>query len=46
MRDSCWEPSWRKQHRGPNHFPEHDLWEAVEGCLDLHDAAEPPPSAP
>jgi hypothetical protein len=46
VRDSYWEPSWRRQHRGPNHYPEQDLWEAVEGYLDLHDAAEAPPPAP
>ena len=36
MRDSYWEPRWRREHRGR----EHDLWEAVEGYLDLHDAAQ------
>jgi hypothetical protein len=46
VRDSYWEPRWRKEHRGTGHFPEHDLWEAVEGYLDLHDAAEPGPQAP
>jgi hypothetical protein len=45
VRDSYWEPSWRKQHRGPHHFPEHDPWEAVEGYLDLLDAEEPRPPA-
>jgi hypothetical protein len=46
VRDSYWEPSWRREHRGPGHYPEQDLWEAVEGYLDLHDAADPPAPAP
>jgi hypothetical protein len=43
VRDSYWEPTWRRAHRGPSHYAEHALWEAVDGYLDLHDAAEPSP---
>jgi hypothetical protein len=39
---SYWDPDWRREHRGLGRHPEHDLWDAVQGYLDLHDAAEPP----
>jgi hypothetical protein len=32
---------WRREHRGFGRYPEHHLWEAVEGYLDLYDAAKP-----
>lgn len=38
---SYWEHDWRREHRGFGRYPEHELWEAVQGYLDLHDAAEP-----
>ena len=37
-----WEYDWRKEHRGPGRYPEHELWEAVEGYLDILDASRPP----
>jgi hypothetical protein len=43
IRDSYWEPDWRRAHRGTGRYPEHELWDAVNGYLDLHDAAQPPP---
>jgi hypothetical protein len=38
IRDSYWTPGWRREHRGYGRYPEHELWEAVEGYLDLRDA--------
>ncbi len=35
-----WDRDWRREHHGSGRYPEHDLWEAVHGFLDLHDAAE------
>jgi hypothetical protein len=34
-----WERDWRREHRGNYRYPENDLWEAVDGYLDLLDAA-------
>ena len=42
VRDRYWDYDWRKEHRGPGHYPEHELWEAVEGYLDILDASGPP----
>ena len=39
-RDSYWDYDWRRENRGGGRCPEHELWEAVEGYLDLFDAAE------
>ena len=39
---SYWERDWRREHRGSGRYPEHHLWEAVHGYLDLHEATEPP----
>ena len=39
VRDSYWEYDWRKEHRGLGRYPEHELWEAVEGYLDVLDAS-------
>jgi hypothetical protein len=36
---SYWDHDWRREHRGLGRYPEHHLWEAVQGYLDLHDAA-------
>ncbi|GAB1515058.1 hypothetical protein JCM33774_71000 [Actinophytocola sp. KF-1] len=36
-----WERDWRRQHRGNYRYPENALWEAVDGYLDLLDAARP-----
>jgi hypothetical protein len=30
---------WRRGHRGYGRYPENELWEAVEGYLDLVDAS-------
>jgi hypothetical protein len=30
-----WERSWRGEHRGSGIYPEHHLWNAVHGYLDL-----------
>ena len=35
-----WDQEWRREHRGSGRYPEHHLWEAVEGYLDLYDAAK------
>ena len=37
---SYWEHDWRREHRGFGRYPEHHLWEAVQGYLELYDAAE------
>ena len=37
---SYWDYDWRREHRGSGRYPEHHLWEAVQGYLDLYDAAE------
>jgi hypothetical protein len=36
---SYWDRDWRSEHRGLGRYPEHHLWEAVQGYLDVHDAA-------
>jgi hypothetical protein len=41
VRDSYWDGHWRREHRGLGRYPEHELWKAVNGYLDLHDAATP-----
>jgi hypothetical protein len=37
---SYWDHDWRREHRGFGRYPEHHLWEAVQGYLDLYDATE------
>jgi hypothetical protein len=37
---SYWDHDWRREHRGFGRYPEHHLWEAVQGYLELYDAAE------
>lgn len=32
-----WERDWRREHRGNRRYPENELWEAVNGYLDLLD---------
>ena len=39
VRDKYWDPAWRREHRGYGRYPENELWEAVEGFLDLVDAS-------
>jgi hypothetical protein len=34
-----WERDWRSAHRGSGVYPEHHLWDAVHGYLDLLGAA-------
>jgi hypothetical protein len=40
---SYWDADWRREHRGMGRYPEHELWEAVEGYLDLMSASCPTP---
>jgi hypothetical protein len=40
-----WDDGWRRQHRGLGRYPEHELWEAVDGYLELRDAPESRPGA-
>jgi hypothetical protein len=40
VHSSYWDHDWRREHRGSGRYPEHHLWEAVQGFLDLYDAAE------
>jgi hypothetical protein len=42
VRDSYWDHDWRREHRGSGRYPENDLWEAVDGYLDLCDATGSP----
>lgn len=44
VRDAYWDQQWRRDNRGSGRYPEHVLWEAVEGYLDLRDALLPPPA--
>lgn len=39
VRDRYWDHDWRREHRGYGRYPENELWEAVEGFLDLLDAS-------
>jgi hypothetical protein len=45
VRDSYWDHDWRRENRG-GRYPENELWEAVQGYLDLLGAAEPDGPAP
>ncbi|MET9241159.1 hypothetical protein [Nonomuraea sp. NPDC003709] len=38
VRDSYWDRQWRRRHRSLGRYPEHHLWEAVQGYLDLLEA--------
>lgn len=38
VRESYWDYDWRREHKGLGRYPEHELWDAVEGYLDLLDA--------
>ncbi len=38
---SYWDNDWRRKHRGSGRYPEHYLWDAVQGYLDLYAATEP-----
>ena len=42
VRQNYWERDWRREHSGMGRYPENELWEAVEGYLDLLDATEGP----
>jgi hypothetical protein len=35
-----WDHEWRREHKGLGRYPEHELWEAVAGYLDLFDAGQ------
>jgi hypothetical protein len=39
VRDKYRDHDWRREHRGYGRYPENELWEAVEGYLDLFDAS-------
>jgi hypothetical protein len=43
---SYWDVDWRREHRGMGRYPEHELWEAVEGYLDLMSASRSTPPDP
>lgn len=42
VEDSYWEGEWRRDHRGLGSYPEHHLWDAVHGYLDLYAVIHPP----
>jgi hypothetical protein len=39
---SYWDRDWRQEHRGSGRYPEHHLWDAVQGYLDFYDATASP----
>ncbi|HZD74057.1 MAG TPA: hypothetical protein VE776_09275 [Actinomycetota bacterium] len=39
--ESYWDIEWRRDHRGLGVYPEHHLWRASKGYLDLLAAVEP-----
>lgn len=41
---SYWDQGWRREHRSFGRYPEHELWEAVEGYLSLLNASRRRPS--
>jgi hypothetical protein len=43
VHQSYWDQDWRREHRGMGRYPEHELWEAVEGYLDLLGTSPAPP---
>ena len=43
---SYWDYDWRRENRGGGRYPEHELWEAVQGYLDLLDATGPAKPGP
>ncbi|SDH89224.1 DUF7711 family protein [Nonomuraea jiangxiensis] len=40
VHDSYWDRRWRREHRGVGRYPEHHLWEAVQGYLELLDVQD------
>jgi hypothetical protein len=43
VRDSYWDQQWRREHRGFGRYPENELWDAIDGYLDLYDASQADP---
>jgi hypothetical protein len=41
---SYWDNDWRREHRGLGRYPENELWDAVDGYLELRDAAAQSPA--
>lgn len=39
VHSSYWDRDWRRDHRGLGRYPENELWEAVEGYLDILNAS-------
>ncbi|WP_181449391.1 DUF7711 family protein, partial [Nonomuraea aridisoli] len=37
VHEAYWDRKWRREHRGLSRHPEHHLWEAVHGYLELLD---------
>lgn len=44
IRAAYWDNDWRREHRGLGRYPEHELWEAVDGYLELREAAAQSPA--
>lgn len=40
VHEAYWDRRWRREHRGLARYPEHHLWEAVQGYLDLLDVRD------
>jgi hypothetical protein len=45
IRDDYWQRDWRSHHKTIETFPEHHLWDAVHGYLDLLQAVRSGPAA-
>ena len=39
VRDKYWDHGRRREHRCYGRYPENEMWDAVEGYLDLLDAS-------
>jgi hypothetical protein len=40
VHERYWDHEWRREHKGLGRYPEHELWDAVAGYLDLRDATQ------
>jgi hypothetical protein len=40
VHERYWDQDWRREHKGLGRYPEHELWDAVAGYLDLLDAKQ------
>jgi hypothetical protein len=38
IHQTYWDRDWRRAHRRNGRYPENDLWDAVDGYLDILDS--------